>query len=1003
MKAIASFFVAVFISAQIFIPITFAARPLSIFSDPSGKDAVDSAKLNVSQGVSSTNRSDDRTKAHSSPADLKKLWEEGVRVDKYSLDGISYEQVAGARGFKIAKIPGRYAIEAEHNKPVFEDHSVDLPYDETKPTFSKVVREKPDQTLLKTEIEGIPVYYNRNWAPLLPYHFLVLIDPDAKRNQTIDEKSLFIALTALEKIGDRRSFLAMNVGYAAGASINSQHFQGSFAEKARVERRPVGKEIFKTGYDYINVWEFADDDEPAFIVDAPSKEILAKTATVISDYLKLLDIPSNIFFRVPEQDKSWRLYIEPRSRVRSQLFPGNVAWMEVMLGQFFNDGAVEFTEENILEALKTASLSRSEFDVLKKYLPRFFAERENGESARAVIETLKNEIMPFQPKPTKSEVRHGILNNAFDLIKDSSLENKAKRLGEKLAQTVDLDMFDSAREILESSSGTFNAETASEVLEKVFPFIEQMNSIKRYSPTGETTIWTHSARIANMSDSLGVDEDKFYADFGGISYKGEKLSDATWNEYAELQQEFFQGSKENRLALRLTALFHDIGVLIQMQSHEPVGAIVVNDILEKLPIAEETKQLILWGVANHLNLGVMGLGERTPSYAKSRLDILPENLRRSASALMTLIQAGEVRSLVEIKDNGKLFNGRSAGFYVDVANTEKFAKLSADYDDYRLRIFSSNGNWILDEKKYAEVKRLIAEEIPKSERQQFEKYLREVNEWTDYGAYIMQELSARGVVLAHYLLSQVSKIYDNKIRRFQLTAPRNAAKAEARGLDLFFSIDKTTFSDLAVAGKNPKQIKAIFEKFKISVPKSKAFIKFDTDAFKDLGNIAINSVLNTETPVVAFVDAADFAEMSNAQKKEFVLVAAKTKSVKIVVYNDNGERNESAAELLKLPRVIATNKDLAEAAKEFGVDKVTAVQISKTIEPKYFDARVGYFKATSDAGGILAVAILWAISGGENARIIGIQKYGRFWAVDETFLNLIQHEIEANYAINIAV
>jgi len=51
---------------------------------------------------------------------------------------------------------------------------------------------------------------------------------------------------------------------------------------------------------------------------------------------------------------------------------------------------------------------------------------------------------------------------------------------------------------------------------------------------------------------------------------------------------------------------------------------------------------------------------------------------------------------------------------------------------------------------------------------------------------------------------------------------------------------------------------------------------------------------------------------------------------------------------------------------------------------------------------MLATALLWAISGGENARFRGVREQSGFWTVEEARLDAVQRTCDNNFVINIA-
>ena len=149
--------------------------------------------------------------------------------------------------------------------------------------------------------------------------------------------------------------------------------------------------------------------------------------------------------------------------------------------------------------------------------------------------------------------------------------------------------------------------------------------------------------------------------------------------------------------------------------------------------------------------------------------------------------------------------------------------------------------------------------------------------------------------------------------------------------------------------------------------------------------------------------------LSEAQKQEYLVLALSNKALHVVVYNQQGEAEDKLlVALLKLDRVTGTRKDLDGAQRSFGQLNVPSIQLSKQILPSQevvqrLRKRISFFKTQGRNGGTLAAALLWAWSGGEDARLREISQ-GRdgFWIVAETLVNALQKSYDATLAFAIA-
>lgn len=161
-------------------------------------------------------------------------------------------------------------------------------------------------------------------------------------------------------------------------------------------------------------------------------------------------------------------------------------------------------------------------------------------------------------------------------------------------------------------------------------------------------------------------------------------------------------------------------------------------------------------------------------------------------------------------------------------------------------------------------------------------------------------------------------------------------------------------------------------------------------------------------PVAVYVDAEDFQNLSESQKREYLLVASLNNAVRIVVYNERGQISDRIfEELLKLDRVQRTDLDLVKADKNFHKPNIPTIHLSKQILPPQelvnsLSRKVAFFKANGNKSGTLAAALLWATSGGEAAHFQGVKEEKGFWVVEEGLLDELQQTYENNFVFALA-
>ncbi len=175
--------------------------------------------------------------------------------------------------------------------------------------------------------------------------------------------------------------------------------------------------------------------------------------------------------------------------------------------------------------------------------------------------------------------------------------------------------------------------------------------------------------------------------------------------------------------------------------------------------------------------------------------------------------------------------------------------------------------------------------------------------------------------------------------------------------------------------------------------------KFDRHA-----NEIIRHVRTDEQPANIFIDADDFPHLSASQKNEYLYAALSRNQLRIIVYNEHGQvQSPELQTLLKLEHVMRTNKGLNEALSAFTRPNTPNLHFSKRItpNPKLFKNRAFFFKQEGESAGVLAVALLWAVSDEKNLNYLGVsQGFDGFLTVAEFVISSLQRKYNTNLALS---
>ncbi len=170
----------------------------------------------------------------------------------------------------------------------------------------------------------------------------------------------------------------------------------------------------------------------------------------------------------------------------------------------------------------------------------------------------------------------------------------------------------------------------------------------------------------------------------------------------------------------------------------------------------------------------------------------------------------------------------------------------------------------------------------------------------------------------------------------------------------------------------------------------------------------VRAIREDTNPATVFLDAEDFSGLSPAQKQEFLIVAFLRNGIRVVVYNERGQVHDAMLDaLLKLERAKRTDADLGRTLAVYACPGEPSIHMSKDVSPDQTVAaahlkNVAFFREYGEKSGTLATALLWAISGGEGAKIDGVRKRDGFWYVEEALLEALQSSYVSDLAVTIA-
>ena len=301
---------------------------------------------------------------------LRELWDDrntkprgphGERTIRFGIDG----QRRARKGRFAAQLnEGRARREREERRPLRDGHPVSSPFGDTI-DFLRIMEMDPAQRLLELQAEGRELAINVNYAPLLPYHFLLIPEPAARTPQLLDERAILDAFLITRLSRADNLFLGFN-SRGSWASINHLHFQcvyyedvgGASSERALPVLRSPTEPLFDLPG--VRVERLAGYPLRGVILRGADQSRLGRSAFSFVAILQGRDIPHVVLVA---RD---RVIVFPKTRDRGALSPTGVGFFEASGEVFLGERETfEETDERVIEReLAVGSVSAAEFDAL---------------------------------------------------------------------------------------------------------------------------------------------------------------------------------------------------------------------------------------------------------------------------------------------------------------------------------------------------------------------------------------------------------------------------------------------------------------------------------------------------------------------------------------------------------------------------------------------------------------------------------------------------------------
>lgn len=211
------------------------------------------------------------------------------------------------------------------------------------------------------------------------------------------------------------------------------------------------------------------------------------------------------------------------------------------------------------------------------------------------------------------------------------------------------------------------------VIGEVFPDFDKLESIKKWGSNflQHTLEFIKTLEMVENNNAVGINKVKKDAN-------RELLKPGVVDEYNKLFQKLFSQPRD-RECIFLTALLHDIGARDGTVGHEDKGAVWIGG---NLPVYYKGDVLFVekvkWLIGQHVAMGTMFFGERTPDRLLRLLDELPDQLKDYKEELLGAL------AIITFCDGGAMIDNDRAEYYINT-NLSALEERKHGFLVYRLR------------------------------------------------------------------------------------------------------------------------------------------------------------------------------------------------------------------------------------------------------------------------------------------------------------------------------
>ncbi len=301
---------------------------------------------------------------------LRELWDDrntkprGRRGERTIKFGIASQQRARKGRFIAQFNEGRARREREERRPLRDDNPVSTPFGDTH-DFIRIMKADPPQRLLDVQTEDRELAINVNYAPLLPYHFLLIPEPASQIPQLLDERAILDAFVLTRISRADNLFMGFN-SRGSWASINHLHFQCVYYESVGGESNHNSLPVLRCPTEILfdlpglQVERLIGYPIRGVVLRGADQSRLASAAFSFVARLQASNTPHVVLIT---RD---RIVVFPKTRERSTLSPTGVGFFEasgeVFLGE--RETFEQADEQTIERELAISSLDAAAFDGL---------------------------------------------------------------------------------------------------------------------------------------------------------------------------------------------------------------------------------------------------------------------------------------------------------------------------------------------------------------------------------------------------------------------------------------------------------------------------------------------------------------------------------------------------------------------------------------------------------------------------------------------------------------